>query len=90
LFSADKVTTPMLLIHGSVDTNVPLGESIQMYQALKLLGKEVDFVQVKNQNHHILNYTQRILWNNTIFAYFAKHLKTKNQWWDSLYPDENL
>jgi len=90
LFNADKVNTPMLLIHGSVDTNVPLGESIQMYQALKLLGKEVDFVQVKNQNHQILNYTHRILWNNTIFAYFAKHLKDKDQWWNSLYPDENL
>ena len=90
LFSADKVTTPMLLIHGSVDTNVPLGESIQMYQALKLLGKEVDFVQVKNQNHHILNYTQRILWNNTIFAYFAKHLKDQREWWNALYPDQNL
>jgi dipeptidyl aminopeptidase/acylaminoacyl peptidase len=90
LFNADKVNTPMLLIHGSVDTNVPLGESIQMYQALKLLGKDVDFVQVKNQNHQILNYTQRILWNNTIFAYFAKHLKDKDQWWNSLYPDENI
>lgn len=90
LFNADRVTTPMLLIHGSVDTNVPLGESIQMYQALKLLGKEVDFVQVKNQNHQILNYTKRILWNNTIFAYFAKHLKDKKQWWNELYPDDNL
>jgi len=90
LFNADKVNTPMLLIHGSIDTNVPLGESIQMYQALKLLGKDVDFIQVKNQNHQIINYTQRILWNNTIFAYFAKHLKDKGQWWNSLYPDENL
>ncbi|MFA9371969.1 MAG: prolyl oligopeptidase family serine peptidase [Labilibaculum antarcticum] len=90
LFNADKIVTPMLLIHGSVDTNVPLGESIQMYQALKLLGKDVDFVQVKNQDHHIKNYTQRILWNNTIFAYFAKHLKTQPQWWDDLYPDKNL
>ncbi|MRT91846.1 S9 family peptidase [Ancylomarina sp. 16SWW S1-10-2] len=90
LFSADKITTPMLLIHGTVDTNVPIGESIQLYQALKLLGKEVDFVEVKNQNHHIVNYTQRILWNNTIFAYFAKQLKDKDEWWNSLYPDENL
>ncbi|WP_461631159.1 S9 family peptidase [Labilibaculum euxinus] len=90
LFNADKVATPMLLIHGSVDTNVPLGESIQMYQALKLLGKDVDFVQVKNQDHHIKNYTQRILWNNTIFAYFAKHLKNQPKWWEDLYPDKNL
>jgi len=67
-----------------------LGESIQMYQALKLLDKEVDFIQVKDQNHQVLNYTQRILWNNTIFAYFAKHLKGKDQWWESLYPDQNI
>lgn len=90
LFNADKVTTPLLLIHGSADTNVPLGESIQMYQALKLLGKEVDFVQVKNQDHHIKNYTKRILWNNTIFSYFAKHLQDKDQWWNELYPDKNI
>lgn len=90
LFAADKVTTPILLLHGSVDTNVPLGESIQMYQALKLLNKEVDFVQIKDQNHHIMNYTKRIMWSNTIMAYFAKQLKDKNQWWDNMYPDKNL
>lgn len=90
LFAADKVTTPILLLHGSVDTNVPLGESIQMYQALKLLNKEVDFVQIKDQNHHIINYTKRIMWSNTIMAYFAKHLKDKKQWWDNMYPDKNL
>jgi len=90
LFNADKIQTPMLLLHGSVDTNVPLGESIQLYQALKLLGKDVDFVQVKDQNHHILNYTKRILWNNSIFAYFAKYLKDQPQWWNDLYPDKNL
>lgn len=90
LFNADKVVTPMLLLHGSADTNVPLGESIQMYQALKLLGKDVDFVQVKDQDHHITNYTQRILWNNTIFAYFAKYLKNQDAWWNELYPDKNL
>lgn len=90
LFNANKVVTPILLLHGSVDTNVPLGESIQMYQALKLLGKDVDFIQVKNQDHHIKNYTQRILWNNTIFAYFAKHLKNQQQWWEDMYPDKNL
>ncbi len=40
LFSADRVNTPLLLTHGTVDTNVPPGESIQLYTALKLLGKE--------------------------------------------------
>ncbi|HCY01057.1 MAG TPA: S9 family peptidase, partial [Bacteroidales bacterium] len=33
LFSVDKVVTPLLLLHGSADTNVPVGESIQMFTA---------------------------------------------------------
>ena len=37
LFHADKINTPILFLHGSVDTNVPVGESIQMFTALKLL-----------------------------------------------------
>ncbi|MCT4614624.1 MAG: prolyl oligopeptidase family serine peptidase [Marinifilaceae bacterium] len=90
LFSANKIKTPILLLHGSVDTNVPLGESIQMYQALKLLKKDVEFVQIKNQNHLITNYTKRKMWNNAIFAYFAKYLKNDDSWWNELYPDKNL
>ena len=39
LFNADKINTPILFLHGTVDTNVPVGESIQMFTALKLLGK---------------------------------------------------
>ena len=40
LFNADKINTPLLLLHGTVDTNVPIGESIQLFNALKILGKQ--------------------------------------------------
>lgn len=90
LFHADKVTTPLLLLHGDDDTNVPPGESIQMYTALKLLGKEVELVEVEGQNHHITDYKKRILWQKTIFAWFDKWLKGESSWWDALYPEKNL
>ena len=35
LFNADKINTPILFLHGTADTNVPIGESIQMFTALK-------------------------------------------------------
>ena len=35
LFNADKIHTPLLLFHGTEDTNVPIGESIQLFNALK-------------------------------------------------------
>lgn len=88
LFHADKINTPLLLLHGTVDTNVPIGESIQMYTALKLLGKEVEFIQVEGENHAIYDYDKRIAWNNAIYAWFAKWLKEDPRWWDSMFPND--
>lgn len=88
LFHADKINTPLLLLHGSADTNVPIGESIQMYTALKLLNKPVEFIQVMGENHAIYDYDKRISWNNAIYAWFAKWLKEDSRWWDSMYSDK--
>ena len=90
LFHADKINTPILFLHGSVDTNVHVGESIQMFTALKLLGKETAFIQVVGQNHQIFDYKKRAEWNNTIYAWFAKWLKEQPEWWEALYPQKSL
>ncbi len=90
LFNADKVQVPILLIHGTADVNVPTGESIQFYTALKLLGKDAELVLVKDADHAVVDYQQRILWNNTILSYFAKYLKGKPAWWEHQYKDLNL
>ena len=90
LFNADKVHTPLLFLHGSADTNVPVGESIQMFNALKLLGRETAFVVVDKQDHHIMDYTKRQYWQDTIFAWFAKWLQGDDSWWNSLYVPKNL
>lgn len=90
LFHADKINTPILLLHGRADTNVPIGESIQMYTALKLLGKPVELIQVDGENHGITDFDKRIAWQKSIFAWFAKWLKNEPEWWNDLYPDRNL
>ena len=90
LYNADKIHTPLLFLHGSADTNVPIGESIQMFTALKLLGCETAFVVVDGENHGIREYGKRRQWLRTIFAWFAKYLQEDPTWWDELYPEKNL
>lgn len=90
LFAADKIKTPLLLLHGSVDTNVPVGESIQMYTALKLLNKPVEMIQVDGENHGIANFDKKIKWTKSILAWFDRYLKDQPEWWNELYPESNL
>ena len=90
LYRANKINTPLLLVHGDADTNVPFNESVQLFTALKLLGKEVAFVAVTDQNHHILDYQKRLEWQETIWAWFAKWLQDDPSWWDAVYSPKSL
>lgn len=85
LFNADKIHTPLLLLHGTVDTNVPIGESIQLFNALKILGRDVEFITVKDENHIINGFDSKLAWHNTIMAWFAKWLQDDPRWWDEMY-----
>lgn len=85
LFNADKIHTPLLLLHGTLDTNVPIGESIQLFNALKILGRDVEFITVDGQDHIITDINKRRIWHATIMAWFAKWLQDDPRWWDSMY-----
>lgn len=85
LFNADKIHTPLLLLHGKLDTNVPIGESIQLFNALRILGRDVEFITVEDENHVISNFDRKQAWQNTIMAWFAKYLQDDPRWWDALY-----
>ena len=85
LFFADKIKTPLLLLHGTDDTNVPPGESDQMFTALKLLGKPVEMVKVKGENHWVMGYKHRIGWYKTIIAWFDRWLKGDSTLWNLMF-----
>lgn len=90
LYNADKIHTPLLFVHGTADNNVPVGESIQLYTALKFLGRPTAMVLVDGQDHHIIDYEKRLKWQNTIFAWFAKWLQDDASWWTEMYGDEKM
>jgi dipeptidyl aminopeptidase/acylaminoacyl peptidase len=48
---ADRITTPLMIITGQQDSNVPEINSREMYYALRRLGKEVVWVSYANGGH---------------------------------------
>ena len=48
---ADRITTPLLLLHAELDQNVSIAQSEQMYAALRMLGRPVEFVRVPGEGH---------------------------------------
>jgi dipeptidyl aminopeptidase/acylaminoacyl peptidase len=53
---AAKVTTPVLILHGADDTNVPAGQATYFHRALMQFGAEHDLVIYPRENH---GFTER-------------------------------
>ena len=92
LFTADKIHTPLVLLHGPADTNVPIGESIQLFNALSILGRQVEFISVAGGDHTSgsFSYDKRLLWHRTVMAWFDRWLKDNPRMWEDMYPTPNL
>ena len=90
IYNVDKIHTPILFLHGTKDVNVPINNSIQMFTALKLLGRETALVCVDGEDHGVVEYDKRMAWLRTQLAWFQKYLKDDSSWWDAMYPKKAL
>ena len=50
---AGRVRTPVLILHGAEDTNVPLGQAVYFHRALRHFGAEHEFVIYPREGHSI-------------------------------------
>ena len=60
----EGINVPCLIIHGEKDIRVPLGQSIELYTALKRMGKKVKFYQYEGNGHsfkHINAYDDMLV-----------------------------
>lgn len=63
---ASQIRTPVLILHGEQDTNVPLGQAIHFHRALRHFGVEHEFVVYPREGHwlrergHQLDVLRRI------------------------------
>jgi dipeptidyl aminopeptidase/acylaminoacyl peptidase len=50
---ANRIRTPVLILHGAEDTNVPLGQAVYLHRALRHFGVEHEFVIYPREGHSI-------------------------------------
>jgi len=50
----DALTAPLLVVHGANDTNVPVGESEQIVDALRRAGRDVRYLLFTDDGHQIV------------------------------------
>ncbi|GGS68915.1 alpha/beta fold hydrolase [Nonomuraea spiralis] len=70
----DKITTPMLVIHGDKDYRVPIGEALRLWWDLQRNDVESKFLYFPDENHWILKPGNIVAWYETVLAFLAKHV----------------
>ena len=59
LFSADKIKTPLLIMHNDADGSVPWYQGIELFTAMKRLGKKVWMLQYNGEDHNLVERKNR-------------------------------
>lgn len=59
LFSLNKVTTPVVILHNDNDDAVPYTQGIEMFTALKRLGKKVWLINYNGEPHGVVQRKNR-------------------------------
>ena len=72
---AEKFQAPVLLIHGEDDLIVPMMQSRTMYKRLKREKKSVEFVELKDETHHLSTQAGRMQAVEQIVAFVDKYLQ---------------
>jgi dipeptidyl aminopeptidase/acylaminoacyl peptidase len=85
LFSADKITTPLLVIQGANDPRVKKAESDQIVVALRDRGFPVQYLVAPDEGHGFSRPVNNMAMFATIEAFLAKHLGGRFQ--ESMPPD---
>jgi dipeptidyl aminopeptidase/acylaminoacyl peptidase len=75
LFKADKVATPLLLMHNDADGAVPWYQGIEYFTALRRLGKKVWMLQYNGEDHNLVERRNRKDLSIRLAQFFDHYLK---------------
>lgn len=75
LFTADKVNTPLVIMHNDADGAVPWYQGIEYFTALRRLGKKVWMLQYNGEDHNLVERKNRKDLSIRLGQFFDYYLK---------------
>lgn len=74
---AKEITTPLLILHSENDLRCPIEQAEQLFVALRILGRDVEFVRFPGESHELSRSgapKHRVERMNIILDFFDRHL----------------
>jgi dipeptidyl aminopeptidase/acylaminoacyl peptidase len=80
LSAAAEIRTPLLMLQAEEDRNCPAADNEQLFTALRVLGREVEYVLYPEEHHELKNYgrpDRRIDRMDRVLAWFDRYLRAE-------------
>src|SRR5690606_19804173 len=77
IWFADRVRTPVLILHNDQDGAVPWTQGIEYFTALRRLGKECYLFNYTGEDHGLRRRANQKDWTRRMAEYFDHHLRSK-------------
>lgn len=75
VFFADRIETPLLIMSGDEDDAVPWYQSIELYLAMRRLGKDCVFLEYRGEPHHPQKYANKLDYTLKMKQYLDHYCK---------------
>jgi dipeptidyl aminopeptidase/acylaminoacyl peptidase len=74
---ADRITTPLLILHSENDLRCPISQAVDLFRALRTLRREVELVRFPAEGHELSRSgapAHRIMRMELILEFLGRHL----------------
>lgn len=71
LRAAANLDIPLLVVHGELDSNVPVGEARQVVAALRALGRPVEYLELAGEGHDYRRVESRLRLAETVVDFLS-------------------
>ena len=70
----ERITAPLIVLHGANDPRVPVGEAEQIVETLRQRGRPVEYLRFEDEGHGLIKLPNRIAGYTAIGAFLERWL----------------